>query len=341
MRLGLHAARLWHPRSRLRRGWTQLQIALLRQLGIRHLRKDRVKRIELDIGRFPYMGFGASLGWIQSAYVARDRLSAELSILNPDRWPFGGARRDGDLTRFIDFPQATIRYGQPDRTAVPMALGDWVDLSRWGYHDPLDSPTCLFGYLPAAFSSLDAYRSHCLRQLYRPSAFAASYLQDSTAFLPPQYVAWHVRRGDKTAGRWKEDEAVGLEVYVQQTLALREAGALSGDAVVLCTDSEEIVGTARAALQRALPDMELLIDPNEVRWNGYCALHRTGQITDSAVMVQEVLSAQKILDILRRAEYLIGCDSSCLFRTAALLRPDLDRVISLSDNKVWKKYYPI
>ena len=57
-------------------------------------------------------------------------------------------------------------------------------------------------------------------------------------------------------------------------------------------------------------------------------------------MIEETLTAQKIGEILRGADVLVGCNSSYLFRVPALLRPP-GAVASLSENKAYRKYFPI
>ncbi|HVT37240.1 MAG TPA: hypothetical protein VHE37_16770 [Nevskiaceae bacterium] len=306
----------------------------------RYARERDARFIEMDIARFPYMGFGATIGWIHAVYVACDMLGARLLVLNPSRWPFGGNTADGAIDRFLEFPEADLRQASTPG-ALPYQIGSWDNLRCWGYYDPLDLPTCTFGYRPPRFATLDDYRRDLMRRMYRPTAFVRGELDRALDFCPSRYIAWHARRGDKTSGVWKEDEAVPLSRYCEETRAILQRDPAAPRVVVLCSDSPLVLDEARDEARRMGLEVEFIADPAEKRWDGYCALQRTGKITSTAEVVAEVLTAQKNIEVMRAAEYLLGCNSSCLFRVAALLRADGDTVTSFSENKVYKKYYPI
>ena len=308
----------------------------------RYLRTRPARPIVVDIGKYPYMGLGASIGWLHAAYIAREVLGVPLFVTRPGSWPFGGRRPECGLDRFIQFPLAELRAAAdvpPD--ATPFEVGSWANLRRWGYFDDLDWPYCLFGKKPAEYSSLEDFRRSVFRRTYQLTDDAQRQVTEMLGFMPGQHVAWHVRRGDKTSGPYREDLPVPLSVYAHETSRLYEMHPQAPRQIVVCSDSDEIIPEARIAA-RAIPGgAEIVHDAREKRWDGYSALHRSGKITDLDAMVQEVLTAQKVLQILRSAHTLIGCNSSLLFRVASLLRPDASGVISLSENKAWKKYYPI
>jgi hypothetical protein len=297
----------------------------------RHLRTRRHDGVHLDVGGMPYMGFGATVAWLQMAVVAADALGVPLTVQRPQQWPFGGRRAECALDRFLELPVAA-----PAARSVAFDPGSRENLARWGYYDELDWDGCLFGYRPQAGAGLEDYRRAVLARAYRPTSFAREAIAVQARFLPARYVAWHVRRGDKTAGPAKEDEAVPLERYVEATRELLRAGPATH--LVICTDAADVVTQARALASTL--GLTLAIDPDEKRWDGYCAIHRAGGITDVADMVAEVLTAQKNLEILRHADALVGCNSSYLFRVAALLQQPA-RAISLSENKRFRRYYPL
>lgn len=316
--------------------------AMRAALEERYLRRSTATAVVLDLGAFPYMGFGASLGWIHMGHLARVALSAPLYVINADRWPFGGGNADCSLELFLQFPLAQIA----DATDVPagslrIEVNNWSNLRRWGYFDDLDWPTCLYGLRPAGFADLDSFRRSLLSETYRLTDFARDNVRSRMAFVPERYLAWHVRRGDKTAGRWQEDYAVPLEMYAQATQKIYQRDPAAPRYLVICTDSEQVIKDARQVLRSFPGGLEVVHDPNEKRWDGYCALQRTGQITNKEDMVGEALTAQKVIEILRGAHSIIGCDSSYLFRVASMLRVDASGVTSLSANRAWKPYYPI
>lgn len=306
----------------------------------RYLRRRHADFIELDVGKFAYMGFGASIGWTQAAYLAADALGAKVLVLNPNAWPFGGRHKACALDRFISFPEAEIRHAET-RGAIPIVASDFDNFRKWGYYDSLTWPTCLFGYTPENFDSLEAYRRSVLARMYQPTEFAMGQITPRLNYLPAAYFAWHIRRGDKTSGLWKEDDAVPIKEYAKATTAVLERNPGAPRTIVICSDSMQAVDEARSVASRIAGGMEVIYDTGEKRWNGYCELHRTGKISDVQDMVEEVLTAQTVVETMRRADYLIGCNSSCLFRLGALLNDNAKNVISLSENKVFKKWYPI
>ena len=190
---------------------------------------------------------------------------------------------------------------------------------------------CAFGYRPAGVASLEEYRRSVLARAYAPTEFSLTAVRSKLGFLPGRYVAWHVRRGDKTQGPAKEDDAIPLERYAQATNELLAGDPAPPSHVVICTDSPAVVEEAAQSTLR-LGGMQVVFDPDEKRWDGYCALHRAGGIDRTDEMIAEVLTAQKIIEVLRGAECLVGCNSSYLFRVGAMLNPG-DRCISLGSGR--------
>jgi hypothetical protein len=109
---------------------------------------------------------------------------------------------------------------------------------------------------------------------------------------------------------------------------------------VICTDSPDVL--EEAAQSERLRDLrlEIVFDPDERRWDGYPALQRAGEVESTEEMLEEAITAQKVLEILRRADMLVGCNSSYLFRVPAMLSLH-PHVVSLSENKLFRKYFPV
>lgn len=299
----------------------------------RHLRRRDVRAIRLDIARLPYMGFGATVAWLHMAHVAADALGASLQVVNPGRWPFGGRLAACPLDRFVQLPL--------DERAGPVTEfdpGSKSNLAEWGYHDDLAWSGCLFGFKPRTYASLETYRRHVLARAYLPTPESQAAIASRLGFLPPRYLAWHVRRGDKTAGPAKEDDPVPLERYADATEAIMRTAAERPTTLVVCTDSPDVIEESRR-LAPAL-DLQFAIDEQERRWDGYCAVHRTGAIQDADTMIAEVWTAQKVIEILRRAEHLVGCNSSYLYRVGAMLQ-SRQQALSLSENKTFRPYFPL
>jgi hypothetical protein len=306
----------------------------------RYLRRPRYDAVVVDVEDFPYMGFGATVGWVHMAQVAADAVGAPLLFVNPDRWPFGGRRPECALDRFLEL--AVVDPAElEDRRWVPFqpGLGDKLNMRRWGFVDELHWPHNAFGYRDG-FDSLEDYRRSVLAREYRPTEFAMEEIAGRIGFLPPRYAAWHVRRGDKVRGPNREDDAVGLESYVAATAELLERHPAPPTHLVICTDSPDVL--AEAARSEPLRDLglEIVFDPEERRWDGYCDIHRAGGVESIDDMLEEAITAQKIIEILRGADLLVGCNSSCLFRVPAMLT-EHPHVASLSENKVYRKYFPI
>lgn len=308
----------------------------------RYLRSAPGSDVVMDIARFPYMGYGASVGWLQAGFLAQRAAGGDLYVTNPEGWPFGGRRAEARLDRFLEFPGARVTApAEVPEGALPLEAGNWSNLRRWGYFDDIDWRHCLFGYVPASAPSLEAFRRDVFAASYRLTPESLAAVQARMPPLKEPYVAWHVRRGDKTAGPWQEDRPVELERYVEATRRLLSRREPPPRLLSVCTDSDEALAEVSNMVRRELPQLEVVQDEHERRWNGYCALHRTGAIQDVSAMVEEIFTAQKIVQILRGATLLVGCNSSCLFRVAGLLHPDPASVISLSENKAWKPYFPL
>lgn len=320
-------------RSHLRRPTSLIQERYLRGAG--------KNTIVMDVAKFPYMGFGATISWVHMAYVACDALGAQLQVINSDQWPFGGKRAECALSRFIHLPTESLGADLVGNRFVNFDPGNQVNLERWGYYDELHWKTSLFGYKPASFSSLELYRRSILARAYVPTDFSKAVVNKRLNFLPESYVAWHIRRGDKTSGPAKEDDAVSVAQYANATEQLLLDAPRPPRHIVISTDSDQALEEAMAIAPKIGLGMTVVFDDDEKRWDGYCALHRAGKINDVETMVTEVLTAQKIIEIFRRANYLVGCNSSYLFRVGSMLQISDQTAVSLSENKSFKKYYPI
>ena len=306
----------------------------------RYLRRPRYDAVVVDVEQFPYMGFGATVGWVHMAQVAADAVGAPLWFVNPDKWPFGGRRPECALDRFLELSVADWPELEGKRW-VPFqpGLGDKLNMRRWGFLDELHWPYCAFGYR-GGFDSLEAYRRSLLARGYVPTEFALDEIARRVGFVPPRYAAWHVRRGDKVRGPNREDDAVGIDSYVEATAELLESHPDPPSHLVICTDSPDVLEESAASEPLRALGLEIVFDPAEKRWDGYCDLHREGGVESTDEMLEEAITAQKNIEILRGADLLVGCNSSCLFRVPAMLTAH-PHVASLSENKVYRKYYPI
>jgi hypothetical protein len=304
----------------------------------RYLRRSGYDAVVVDVARYPYMGFGATMSWVHMAYVAADAVDAPLLFVHPDGWPFGGRRPECALDRFVKIPvvDPAALDGTPHALLNP---GDWRNLRRWGFFDELHWPYCAFGH-SEGFEDIEEYRRSLLARHYAPTPFAEEEVSRRLRFLPSRYVAWHVRRGDKVQGPNAEDDPVSLHRFAEATAELLEDDPSPPRQLVICTDSPAVLEEAAALEQVQCLGLEVVFDPAEKRWDGYCDIHRTGGIDSTEEMLEEILNAQKIVEILRRAEVLVGCNSSYLFRVPAMLNPS-ERVASLSENNIWRRYFPI
>jgi hypothetical protein len=304
------------------------------------MRRPRYDAVVTDVARFPYMGFGATVSWVHMAQVAADAVDAPLLFVNPAEWPFGGRRPECALDRFLEVSVADPGELAGRRCApFQPGLGDQPEMRRWGYLDELDSPYCAFGYRDG-FDDLEEYRRSIMARGYRPTEFAREEVARRLGFLPSRYAAWHVRRGDKVRGPNKEDDVVSLDSYVEATARLLADHPDPPRKLVICTDSPDVLDEAHASEPLRDLGLEVVYDPEEKRWDGYCDLHRDGQVESTDEMLEEIVTAQKVVEILRGADVLVGSNSSYLFRVPAMLVTH-PRVVSLSENRVYRKYFPI
>lgn len=324
-------------------GFLLISVPVLRSLRPRYMRRRRVAVIEVDVGKFPYMGYGATVAWLQAAYIAADYHQAKLVILRPECWPFGGGEPSNALGRYLKLPNADMPPGDNKSRGKTLSFNCGSDKNRrrWGYFDDLHEPYCLFGYKPRGAVSLESYRRQQLKLCYQLQPKALEEVGRRLTFLPGRYLVWHLRRGDKTSGPYRECVPVSVDHYVDATQALHRRIENLTTNIVICTDSPETLDEAAKAVRDRLVGHELFFDSDEKRWDGYCALHREGKLDGQNVVESEIYTAQKIVEIFRHSEALIGCNSSYIFRVGAMLRDDDKTTVSLGENELFRQYYPL
>jgi hypothetical protein len=202
---------------------------------------------------------------------------------------------------------------------------------------PKELANCTATIVPSSMNcSKFEYRSKLMREIYKPNKkFTDDISKHILKYLPflenEKYIAIHIRRGDKTAGPWKESDPISVQQYLK---SLKEYVDKNIDYPIIAyviTDSEEVIKEISANVELYEKcNIFLKWDQNETRRDGYSyKLYKYGY--NDTDRVDEIFTFMKNLYIMQLAIKLIGSRMSFYFITAELLRGQKE--ISLSDNK--------
>lgn len=177
------------------------------------------------------------------------------------------------------------------------------------------------------------YFSYLLKKIYQPTdrmIGLRTVAKKNFEFLTPDnYVAIHVRRGDKTAGPWAEGLALELDLYLDAIGQIELGPEIKY--LYVATDSDSVITQLQ---NKKIPhDLEIVYDPTEIRNDGYVYKLYQGIMVDSDKEI-EIITFMKNIDLLVGAKEIIGSRMSFFFIVAELLRGR--RGISLSDNLLYR-----
>lgn len=190
------------------------------------------------------------------------------------------------------------------------------------------------------------YRSGLIKRIYLPKQahiiMVKDYINQHLPFLlnqqfllDQQYVIVHIRRGDKVAGPWKENEIIPTEKYLSTLKTYGKIIKSNENPIVafIITDSNDVINEM-AGYEKEFETygIKLKWDKNETRRDGYCfKLFKYG--FDDSNIRDEMFTFIKNMYIMQNSKEMIGARMSFLYIAAELLRGK--KSISLADNTAY------
>jgi hypothetical protein len=187
---------------------------------------------------------------------------------------------------------------------------------------PAEADNLLNSAMPGSTAQdrIFCFKSLCLRYRYKPQQWVAERVATDVArlALPDRYMATHVRRGDKVAGRLRESSPISSDRYLRAAATHAER---SGDQYLLVvSDSDQVLDEFLAAEKRMKTRLAILWDDTERRFEGYSLRVLDDELDEEAHCLEETFRAFKNTQLLRRSSFLIGTKASWFFRVAQRLR---------------------
>lgn len=171
--------------------------------------------------------------------------------------------------------------------------------------------------------NLTLFKSFCLKEVYKPKK---EYLNLSSELLDGigDYIAVHIRRGDKVKTHLKEGNFIPASKYYEYCLKIFEKTGIQN--VFICSDSDEAITEFIEYNNSSQVKFNVFYDEKEVRHDGYPYKVLIGEIDEESFKVNEVITAFKNVEILTKSNYLVGTPASWFFRISQLLRITEDNI---------------
>lgn len=177
--------------------------------------------------------------------------------------------------------------------------------------------------------------SFLLKSIYKPNRemlYKKNKLLEKFNFLNSgNYIAIHIRRGDKTSGPWREGNIIQLDEYLDSLRTILDRTPSTIKYVYIATDSDEVINEIQT---KKLPNITFIYDFEENRRDGYVYKLYKKSMNDID-KEDEIITFMKNIDLLVGAYEIIGSRMSFFFIVAELLRGK--KGISLSNNL----FYPV
>jgi hypothetical protein len=174
---------------------------------------------------------------------------------------------------------------------------------------------------------LDTWRGDIMRSIFKPTSWAAKRADKGEQ----GHIVFHIRWTDKIIPN-AEGEPIPMDLYFQHAMALRKITGVND--IFICTDSN-------AALEQALKDNHDFRISHDDERRDVDPYQRFGGLAGEQ-LANETVGAMQLIYRMQRGRFLIGSNSSCLFKVAYFLRHGVkDNTISLGDNRVFKTMQPV
>ena len=186
-------------------------------------------------------------------------------------------------------------------------------------------------FCPAEFSNpnlspeqnLSLFKSLCLKDVYKPKK-EYSNLSDKLLENIENYIAVHIRRGDKVKTFLKEGNFISASRYHDFCISIfKETGIKN---IFVCSDSDDAINEFIQHNESSFVKFNVFYDKDEVRHDGYPYKVITGELDESSCSLNEAITAFKNVEILSKANYLVGTPASWFFRISQLLRISAENI---------------
>ncbi len=128
--------------------------------------------------------------------------------------------------------------------------------------------------------------------------------------LPSNYLSFHIRRGDKVYGEWKEADVIDTKKFANTYTENH-----NGEDLYILTDDYSVI----IELKKLLPETNIitLCQPEENGYNNY-------EFTNSSIEIrsQKIIKLLAEITICKNSKYFIGTYTTNLSRVIALLRDE-------------------
>ena len=282
----------------------------------------KTKRLTYAFKDFLQNGIGADLVRLATIKNMCHALNIKFYICNDDEW---------DHVPNNIKPRNWEYYFEP---TIPVDINDEyprINKSHLGL--------CLKTIVPASLNcSKFEYQSILLKEIYVPKQQYINRIKSHiTTHLSElehnDYVAIHIRRGDKVSGPWKEGDAIHVEQYLLALRTYLDCHDKKPITVYILSDANSVIHEIEKYVDEYKQyGITLIWDKTEIRRDGYVyKLYKSGYSDDDKI--DEIFTFMKNIYILQSAVEIIGSRMSFFFITAELLRGI--QGISLSNNQLY------
>lgn len=171
--------------------------------------------------------------------------------------------------------------------------------------------------------NLTLFKSFCLKEIYIPKKEYTNLSSDLLNGID-EYIAVHIRRGDKVKTYLKEGNFIPASKYYDFCVSIFESTGIKN--VFICSDSDDAINEFIEYNDLQTVKFNVLYDRDEIRHDGYPFKVLTGEIKEETFKLTEVVTAFKNIEILTKANYLVGTTASWFFRISQLLRISEDNI---------------
>jgi hypothetical protein len=277
--------------------------------------------------------FGACISWVTAMYSLALINGAKFYMASNDNWRLiPNSNSNKNWHHFFDSLQLSEWNEDEDEFTTgkySMRFGDKLFKELGRKTEQFKEDQTLIGnaltFCPKEFSNpnispeqnLSLFKSFCLKDVYKPKK---EYTNLSTELLENigDYIAVHIRRGDKVKTFLKEGNFIPASRYHDFCVSIFNKSGIKN--VFICSDSDDAINEFLNHNETSSIKFNVFYDKTEIRHDGYPYKIIMGELDESSSSLNETITAFKNIEILEKANYLVGTPSSWFFRIAQLLR---------------------
>jgi hypothetical protein len=277
--------------------------------------------------------FGACISWVTAMYSLAIVNEARFYMATDDNWRLvPNTESNKNWNYFFDsFELSEWKESEDDLTTGKYSIRfeDKLFKQLGRKTEQFKEDQTIIGnaltFCPQEFSNpnlsdeqnLSLFKSLCLKDVYKPKK-EYSNLSDKLLENIGDYIAVHIRRGDKVKTFLKEGNYIPTSRYHDYCISIfKEIGIKN---VFICSDSDDAINEFITHNETSSVKLNVFYDKDEVRHDGYPYKVIMGELDESSFSLNEVITAFKNIEILSKANYLVGTPASWFFRISQVLR---------------------